>query len=123
MKHSDRKAIGRRCRNSGWMLPAKNFYYSKSFWIGDKLLSEALKEKNIDEGVVFISPDTFYADGAVRMNLHKIDENKLIFAHALDYMSNQNLMDYYKGKKFYTAFFGAGGEGKPEIFESGGKRI
>ena len=100
-----------------WMLPAKNFYYSKSFWIGDKLLSEALKEKNIDEGVVFISPDTFYADGAVRMNLHKIDENKLIFAHALDYMSNQNLMDYYKGKKFYTAFFGAGGEGKPEIFE------
>ncbi|MBR6422613.1 hypothetical protein IKS86_07880 [bacterium] len=99
------------------MLPIKNFYYSKSFWIGDKLLSEALKEKNIDEGVVFIFPDTFYADGAVRMNLHKIDENKLIFAHSLDYMSNQNLMDYYKGRKFYTAFFSAGGEKKPEIFE------
>ena len=100
-----------------WMLPAKNFYYSKSFWIGDKFLSEALREKNIDEGVVFISPDTFYADGAVRMNLHKIDENKLIFAHALDYMSNQNLMDYYKGKKFYNAVFHADGEPKPEIFE------
>lgn len=100
-----------------WMLPAKNFYYSKSFWIGDKLLSEALKEKNIDEGVVFISPDTFYADGAVRMNLHKIDGNKLIFAHALDYMSNQNLMDYYKGRKFYTALFRNGGDKKPEIFE------
>ncbi len=102
---------------SFWMLPAKNFYYSKGFWIGDKLLDEVLAEKNIDEGVVFISPDTFYADGAVRMNLHKIDENKLIFAHALDYMSNQNLMDYYKGKKFYTALFSAGAEKKPEIFE------
>ena len=100
-----------------WMLPAKKFYYSKSFWIGDKLLDEALTEKNIHEGVVFISPDTFYADGAVRMNLHKIDENKLIFAHALDYMSNQNLMDYYKGKKFYTALFRNGGDSKPEIFE------
>ena len=100
-----------------FMLPIKNFYYSKSFWIGDKLLSEALKEKNIDEGVVFIHPDTFYGDGAVLMNLHKIDENKLIFVHALDYASNQNLMDYYKGKKFYTALFSAGGEKKPEIFE------
>ena len=99
------------------MLPIKNSYYSKSFWIGDKLLSEALKEKNIDEGVVFIHPDTFYADGAVRMNLHKIDENKLIFVHALDYASNQNLMDYYKGRKFYTALFSANGEKKPEIFE------
>ena len=100
-----------------WMLPAKHSYYSKSFWIGDKLLSEALKEKNIDEGVLFIFPDTFYADGAVRMNLHKIDENKLIFAHSLGYISNQNLIDYYKGRKFYAAFFSDGGEKKPEVFE------
>ena len=98
-------------------LPETLSYYSKSWWISDKLLSEALAEKNIHDGLVFIIPDTFYANGAARMNFSKIDENRLIFAHDLGYASNQNLMDYYKGRKFYAAFFSTNEDKKPEIIE------
>ena len=100
-----------------WSLPSTVSYYSKGSWGADPLLAEALAEKNIKEGVVFINPDFFYANGAVLMNLHKIDENKLIFAQDLGYASNQNLMDYYKGKRFYVAFFSADEDKKPEIVE------
>ena len=100
-----------------WSLPSTVSYYSKGSWGADPLLAEALAEKNIKEGVVFINPDFFYANGAVLMNLHKIDENRLIFALDLGYAANQNLMDYYKGKKFYVAFFSADEDKKPEIVE------
>jgi hypothetical protein len=100
-----------------WTLPSTVSYYSKGSWGADPLLAAALAEKNIHEGVVFIVPDFFYANGAVLMNLHKIDENKLIFAHGLGYAPNQNLMDYYKGKKFYAAFFSVNEDKKPEIVE------
>ena len=86
-------------------LPAMLSFYSKGSWTADSLLKQALKEKNIEEGVVFIAPDFFYANGASLMNLHKIDENKLIFALDLGFKSNQNLMDYYKNKKFYSVIF------------------
>ena len=91
------------------------FFYSQRSWGADTLLAQALKVKNVREGVVFISPDFYYANGAALMNLHKIDENRLIFALDLGYAANQNLMDYYKGKKFYAAFFDMNGGKKPEI--------
>lgn len=102
-----------------WTLPAMRSFYSKDSWGADSLLAEALEKKNIKEGVVFISPEFFYANGAALMNLHKIDENKLIFALNLGYPSNQNLMDYYKGKKFYIAVFQLNEYKKPEIIEIG----
>lgn len=101
-----------------WTLPAMQFFYSKRSWGADVLLAQALEEKNVREGVVFISPDFFYANGAALMNLHKIDENRLIFALDLGYAANQNLMDYYKGKRFYVAVFNLNEDGKkPEIIE------
>ena len=100
-----------------WILPALISYYSKDAWGADRLLEKALKEKNIEDGVLFIAPDFFYAAGAARMNLHKIDENKLIFAHDLGYASNHNLMDYYKNKKFYSVLFDINGNKQPEIIE------
>ena len=100
-----------------WTLPSMRSFYSKGSWGADSLLAEALEEKNIKEGVVFISPEFFYANGAALMNFHKIDENKLIFALNLGYPSNQNLMDYYKGKKFYIAVFRSDEAQKPEIIE------
>ena len=99
-------------------LPAMLSFYSKGSWSADKLLTTALKEKNIEEGVLFISPDFFYATGAARMNLHKIDENKLIFAHDLGYAANQNLMDYYKNKKSYLVIFNINENKLPEIIET-----
>ena len=98
-------------------LPATFAYYSKSWWITDKLLADALAEKNIDEGVVFIYPDFFYSSGAAYMNFYKIDENRLIFAHDFGEASNQNLMDYYKGRKFYKAVFSSNEGQKPDIIE------
>lgn len=100
-----------------WTLPAKAAFYSKGSWGADRLLAEALEEKNIKDGVVFISPDFFYANGAALMNMHRIDENRLVFALDLGYPSNQNLMDYYKGRKFYAAFFSTNEDKKPEIVE------
>ena len=100
-----------------WTLPVKAAFYSKGSWGADRLLAEALEEKNIKEGVVFISPDFFYANGAALMNLHRIDENRLIFALDLGMASNQSLMDYYKGRKFYAAFFSTNEDKKPEIVE------
>ena len=98
-------------------LPAMLSFYSKGSWSADKLLTTALKEKNIEEGVLLVSPDFFYATGAARMNLHKIDENKLIFAHDLGFKPNQNLMDYYKDKKFYSLIFNINENRLPEINE------
>lgn len=98
-------------------MPSMLDYYSKGSWNADKLLSAALKEKNIEEGVFFVFPDSFYANGVSLMNLHKIDENKLIFAHNLGFKSNQNLMDYYKGKKFYSIIFDKNGNKPPQITE------
>ena len=98
-------------------LPAMLSFYSKGSWSADKLLTTALKEKNIEEGVLLVSPDFFYANGAARMNLHKIDENKLIFALDLGFKPNQNLMDYYKDKKFYSLIFNINENRLPEINE------
>ena len=98
-------------------LPTKISYYSKGAWAAVKLLEKALKEKNIEEGVLFIAPDFFYATGAARMNLHRIDDNRLIFAHDLGYASNQNLMDYYKNKKAYLVVFNINENKLPEIIE------
>ena len=98
-------------------LPSMLDYYSKGSWNADKLLSEALKEKNIEEGVFFVFPDSFYANGVSLMNLHKIDENKMIFAHDLGFKSNQNLMDYYKNKKFYLVLFNTNENKPPQIHE------
>ena len=98
-------------------LPYMLDYYSKDSWGADSLLKQALKEKNIEEGVFFVFPDYFYANGVSLMNLHKIDENKLIFAHNLGLKSNQNLMDYYKNKKFYSLIFDKNGNKPPQINE------
>lgn len=96
-------------------LPAAVSYYSEGAWAADRLLERALKEKNIEEGLFFIAPDFFYASGAARMDLHRIDENRLIFAHDLGYASNQALMDYYKNKKAYLVVFNINGSELPEI--------
>ena len=91
--------------------------YSQGSWGTDLLLEKALEEKNIKEGVLFVSPDSLFANGISRMNLHKIDENKIIFALDLGKNSDQNLMDYYKGKKFYTLVFDPEAKKIPEITE------
>ena len=98
-------------------LPSMLSFYSKGSWAADSLLKQALKERNIKEGVLFIAPDFFYANGASLMNLHKIDENDLIFALDLGFKSNQNLMDYYKNKKFYSLVFNINENRLPEINE------
>ena len=92
-------------------------FYSKGSWGADRLLAQGLKEKNINEGVLFISPDEYYAKGAALMNMHKIDENRLIFALDLGLVSNQSLMDYYKGKKFYWVAFNKDLDVVPNIIE------
>lgn len=98
-------------------LPYLISFYSSGSWSADRLLKQALKEKNIEEGVFFISPDFFYANGASLMNLHKIDENKQIFALDLGFKSNQSLMNYYKNKKFYSVAFDINENRLPEINE------
>ena len=98
-------------------LPYLVSFYSQGSWGADRLLAQGLKEKNIEEGVLFISPDYYYAKGLALMNLHKIDENRLIFALDLGFKSNQNLMDYYKNKKFYSVTFNINENRLPEINE------
>ncbi|MBO4699386.1 hypothetical protein J5690_07240 [bacterium] len=98
-------------------LPHLISFYSSGSWSADRLLDQALKEKNIGEGVFFIAPDFFYANGASLMNLHKIDENKQIFALDLGFKSNQSLMNYYKNKKFYSVAFNINENTLPVINE------
>ena len=105
------------CFQYFFSLPYMTGCYSKGSWAADRLLDNALKEKNITEGVLFVSPYHFYANGVSRMNLHKIDENRMIYALDLGKNSNQNLMDYYKGKKFYSIVFDPGTDKLPEIRE------
>ena len=98
-------------------LPYLVSFYSHGSWGADRLLAQALKEKNIEEGVFFISPDVYYAKGLALMNLHKIDENRLIFALDQGFVSNQNLINYYKGKKFYWVVFNKDFDVLPNIIE------
>lgn len=85
--------------------PATSAAYAKDWWVTTRLLSSKLQEKNITDGVVFINPDYFYSSGLPLMNIHKIDRNRLIFAIDLGFESNQKLMDYYKGRRFFWANF------------------
>lgn len=85
--------------------PATSDTYSKGWWATTRLLSSKLQEKNVTDGVVFINPDYFYSSGLPLMNIHKIDANRLIFAIDLGLESNQKLMDYYKGRRFFWANF------------------
>ena len=85
--------------------PATSNAYSKDWWVTTRLLSSKLQEKNVTDGVVFINPDYFYSSGLPLMNIHKIDANRLIFAIDLGIESNQKLMDYYKGRRFFWANF------------------
>jgi len=85
--------------------PATSSAYAKDWWGTTRLLSSKLQEKNITDGVVFINPDFFYSSGLPLMNIHKIDRNRLVFAIDLGIESNQKLMDYYKGRRFFWANF------------------
>lgn len=90
-----------------------------AFWGADPLLYKALKEKNINKGVVFINPHTFHSSGTATMNLHKIDDNELIFARDLGPFQNRRLMNYYPDRSYYLANFNKEWfeEKLPEIIE------
>lgn len=76
-----------------------------AFWGADPLLYQALEEKNIKEGVVFIYPHSYYSSGTATMDMHNIDENDLVFARDLGPAQNHRLMNHYPDRKYYLANF------------------
>lgn len=90
-----------------------------AFWGTDPLLYQALEEKNIKKGVIFINPHSFYSSGAATMNMHDIDSNDLIFARDLGPFQNRRLMNYYPDRSYYLANFNKEWfeEKLPEIIE------
>jgi hypothetical protein len=82
--------------------------YSLGFWCVDAKLKDAVKEKGITNGVVFVSPEEMYGSGFILMDHTDYDSNDIIYVRDLGASQNQRLFPYYGGRSFYKAQFEKG---------------
>jgi len=86
-------------------VPILNRIHRAAFWGSDPLLKKTVEEKEITNAVILISQHEYFNSGAAIMNMARIDDNDVIYALDLGDKSNERLMHYYSGRKFYKALF------------------
>lgn len=93
--------------------------YRHGFWDIDAKLKDAVKEKKIDNAIVFVSPKHLYGSGFALMDHSDIDKNRVIYVRDLGKKQNSRIMGDYPQRKYYLAKFKKPGKNTepPEIIE------
>ena len=79
--------------------------YAYGFWEVDSKLDAAVKEKNIHNAVIFISPEHLVGSGLAVMDLGDIEGNDIIYLRNLGPKQNARAMFTYPDRSFYMAKF------------------
>jgi len=79
--------------------------YSFGFWEVDSKLNKVIKEKNIHNAVVFVSPEHLAGSGLAVMNLGDIENNDVLYLRDLGPKQNSRIMFTYSDRSFYMAKF------------------
>lgn len=93
--------------------------YRHGFWDIDAKLGETVKEKKIENAVVFVSPKHLYGSGFALMDHSDIDKNSVIYLKDLGEKQNSRIMRDYPERSYYLAKFKKPGKNTepPEIIE------
>lgn len=79
--------------------------YAYGFWEVDSKLNDVIKEKDIHNAVVFITPEHMVGSGLVLMDLGNIEGNDVIYLRDLGEKQNARAMFTYSDRKYYMAKF------------------
>ena len=104
---------------SAVIVPELYHSYKNGFWDIDAKLGEAVKEKGIQNAIVFVSPKHLYGSGFALMDHSDIDKNSVIYGRDLGEKQNSRLMGKYPHRSYYLAKFKKPGKNTepPKIIE------